>query len=393
MNKFLCDNAAALEQGAIRVMFEKAKHYPDSINLGIGEPSATTPAPIIEAAFDAVRGGYTHYTPNAGVLEVRQQAAAYLARYGINRNPANEVIITCGGMGSVSMALLCAISKGTGVLIQDPQWLNYAAQIRFMGGVPQPVRVDEANGFNLQAADVEAAITPETKILILNSPNNPTGAVTDRKTLQELTEVAIRHDLLVISDEVYCELLYDGIVHQSIATLPGMAERTVIINSLSKTFAMTGWRVGFAAGPAHFITKMVYLQENLVSCAATPGQYGAAYALRTMCGIEEMRAQYQWRRDMLVDALTHMPGITCPRPQGAFYAFPNIKGTGLTSTEVANLLLEEAGVVTVPGNAFGQGGEGYLRVSYAVSDELLEKAIQRMGWCLTNRYSVKKEAT
>lgn len=378
MNRFLCKNARDLQQGGIRRFFDMAADYPGAVNLGIGEPDMATPSPIIDAAVKSMREGKTHYTPNAGVLETREAVAEYLQRFGARKDPRTEVIITTGGMGAVSMALQCCITSGDEVLIQDPQWLNYLSQVKFMNGVAVRIPVDEQNGFQPRAEDIEKVITPKSKILLLNSPNNPTGSVIDGETLAAIAQVAKKHDLLVLSDEVYCELLYDGREHVSIASIDGMAERTVIINSLSKTFAMTGWRLGFAAGPREIISKMVFLQENLTACAAAMSQYAAAYALRTMCGVDEMRSVYQRRRDIMHEGLASLPGIRCRKPEGTFYAFPNITGTGLSSEQFAEELLKKAGVVVVPGNAFGKCGEGYVRISYANAEENLKEAINRM---------------
>jgi aminotransferase len=248
-----------------------------------------------------------------------------------------------------------------------------------MGGVPVRVPVYEINGFSLRPEDVEERITSSTKIVIINSPNNPTGAVMSCLDQEHLAKIIIEHGLLAISDEVYCELIYDGRRHSSIASIEGMQERTLVINSFSKTFAMTGWRIGFAAGPAHIIAKMIFLQENLVACPSAPGQYAALHALETMCGVEEMRKAYQRRRDILVGGLNDNGRIKCAVPAGAFYAFPNITETGFTSGQLADVFLKDAGVVVIPGNVFGKNGEGYLRMSYAVSETLLRKALLRIN--------------
>ena len=234
----------------------------------------------------------------------------------------------------------------------------------------------------LRADELETYITPRTKVLMINSPNNPTGAVISREELERLAEVAIRHDLLVISDEVYCEMLYDGLKHCSIAAVPGMKERTVVINSFSKSYSMTGWRVGFAAGPRDIIAKMTVLQENLVACAPAFGQWAARYALETKCQLAEMKQIYQRRRDLIVNGLNTIPGIHCQVPQGAFYAFPDIRGLGRSSQEVAELLLEKAHVVAIPSSAFGDNGEGFLRMAYANSEENIQLALERIRNCL-----------
>ena len=381
MRDFISQQAKGLQQGGIRAFFDKASQYSDVINLGIGEPDLDTPRPVMDAAYEAMLAGHTHYTANAGDMEVRQQIAAYLSEFDVTVDPAKEVIMTIGGMGAVSQCLLCTIDPGDEVLIQDPQWLNYYSQVKFAGGVPVAVPVYQENGFSLQAEEIEKHITPRTKILMMNSPNNPTGAVMSQKDLEAVAEVAMRHNLLVISDEVYCELLYDGEHHRSIASIPGMKERTVIVNSFSKSFSMTGWRVGFAAGAPEVIAKMTVLQENLAACAPAFGQWAAKYALETKCQLGEMRELYQRRRDLIVDGLNDIKGIHCERPRGAFYAFPDIRGLGLTSQQAAEKLLEEVQVVAIPGSAFGEHGEGFLRMAYANSEENIKEALRRIRKC------------
>lgn len=381
MRDFISRQAKGLQQGGIRAFFDKASQYSDVINLGIGEPDLDTPRPVMDAAYEAMLAGHTHYTANAGDMEVRQQIAAYLSEFDVTVDPAKEVIMTIGGMGAVSQCLLCTIDPGDEVLIQDPQWLNYYSQVKFAGGVPVAVPVYQENGFSLQAEEIEKHITPRTKILMINSPNNPTGAVMSQKDLEAVAEVAMRHDLLVISDEVYCELLYDGEHHRSIASIPGMKERTVIVNSFSKSFSMTGWRVGFAAGAPEVIAKMTVLQENLAACAPAFGQWAAKYALETKCQLGEMRELYQRRRDLIVDGLNDIKGIHCEKPRGAFYAFPDIRGLGLTSQQAAEKLLEEVQVVAIPGSAFGEHGEGFLRMAYANSEENIKEALRRIRKC------------
>lgn len=381
MRGFISKQAEGLQQGGIRAFFDKASQYSDVINLGIGEPDLDTPRPVMDAAYQAMLAGHTHYTANAGDIEVRQQVAAYLAEFGVTVDPVKEVIMTIGGMGAVSQCLLCTIDPGDEVLIQDPQWLNYYSQVKFAGGVPVAVPVYQENGLSLQAEEIEKHITPRTKILMINSPNNPTGAVMSQKELEAVAEVAMRHDLLVISDEVYCELLYDGEQHRSIAAIPGMKERTVVVNSFSKSFSMTGWRVGFAAGAQEVIAKMTVLQENLAACAPAFGQWAAKYALETKCQLGEMRELYQRRRDLIVNGLNNIKGIHCEKPRGAFYAFPDIRGLGLTSQQAAEKLLEEVQVVAIPGSAFGEHGEGFLRMAYANSEENIKEALRRIRKC------------
>lgn len=378
MKQFLNEHAQDLAQGGIRAFFDKAAKYPDAIHLGIGEPDFQTPPEIIAAAERALQAGYTHYTPNAGLIEVRQAVARYLERFGVKRDPASEIIMTCGGMGAIFQIIMCVVSPGDEVVIQDPQWVNYDSQIRFAGGVPVRVPVYEKNYFRLQAAELEKAITNRTKLLILNSPNNPTGMILTETELREIAEIAKKHDILVLSDEVYCELQYQNEPFHSIAALPGMEARTLVVNSMSKTFAMTGWRIGFAAGPREIIQKMIILQENMLSCAPASAQKAAEYALDHMTNVKQMRQTYELRRQLLVDGLNAIPGITCTMPDGAFYAFPNIKGTGLTSMEFCERVLETCHVVIIPGSSFGNCGEGYVRIAYSNSSEKIEESLKRI---------------
>jgi aminotransferase len=378
LRNFLNDKAIELNQGAIRAMFDRAKNFPGSINLGIGEPDMHTPMEIIEEGCRALKDGKTHYTPNAGILEIREEIAKYLKSFNVSVDPDKEIIITTGGMGGLSLTLSVTISQGDEVLVQDPQWLNYYSQVKFFGGIPVPVPVYEKDSFKLTADNLRKKITAKTKILMLNSPNNPTGAVLEYEDLKEIAKVAIEHDLLVLSDEVYSTLLYDGTKHCSIASIEGMKDRTIIINSFSKAFAMTGWRIGFAAGNAEIIDKMVKLQENTVACVNASAQYAAIKALRCQDKVDEMVEIYKRRRDIIVQGLNDIKGISCYKPKGSFYVFANIKGLGKDSETVANELLEKAGVITIPGAAFGEYGEGYLRMSYANSEENIMEAIRRI---------------
>jgi aminotransferase len=281
-------------------------------------------------------------------------------------------------MGALSSTLFTLINPGDEVLIQDPQWLNYVSQVNFMKGVPVRVPVTEAEGFSLRANNISPNLTARSKILMVNSPNNPTGAVIDEENLSEIARLANEKDLFVISDEVYCELIYDGRQHKSIASYPGMKQRSIIVNSLSKSFAMTGWRVGFAAGPAELISKMTVLQENLVACAPAVSQAALVYAFSHLEEIEVMRKAYELRRDLLINLLNTIPGIHCSKPHGAFYVFANINDLGISSSEFSQGLLEKFQVVVVPGSAFGQSGEGYVRMSYATSSENIIEAAKRI---------------
>lgn len=375
---FMNQRARKLKQGAIRAMFDRAAGMEGVISLGIGEPDMPTPALICQAGMEALARGETHYTPNAGTMELRRAIAekSYLAPLAYD--PAGEIIVTSGGMGALSLLFLVILDEGDEVLIQDPQWLNHAAQVQYCGGVPVRVPTEAASGFSMRRETAEPLITDKTKAILLNSPNNPTGSVMTREALEEIAGIARERDLLVISDEVYSTLLYGGASHISIASLPGMRERTVVINSFSKSYSMTGWRVGFAAGPQEIIGKMTVLQENLVACAPAFGQWAARYALQSRCDLEKMRGIYRRRRDLMTGGLNAIPGIRCEVPKGAFYVFPDIRALERSSEELAEVLLEGAHVAAIPGSAFGENGEGFLRMSYANSEENISEALRRI---------------
>lgn len=373
----LSTRAKALHQGAIRAMFDKAATLDRVISMGIGEPDMATPLPICDAAAQALRDGQTHYTANAGTPVCCKAVADWEGRKGVTYDPQTEIIITPGGMGALSLLLSVIVNDGDEILIQDPQWLNYASQIRFFGGTPVPVPATAEHHFVLQAADIEARLTPKTKAIMINTPNNPTGCIIPKDELAAIADVASRHDLLVISDEVYNTLYYDE-EPVSISTLPGMKERTIVINSMSKAFAMTGWRLGYAAGPADIIGKMIPAQENISACANSAAQAATVYALSHPELSDELRAVFRRRRQVILKALAEIPGITCCEPDGAFYVFPDISAYGLTSYEFCNRLLEEEHVVCIPGSAFGDAGEGYIRMAYTCSEDDLAEALQRM---------------
>lgn len=374
----LNNRAKLLQQGEIRAMFDKAKMYENVISLGIGEPDLDTPEKIVEAGCKALKNGKTHYTANAGIIELRKEISEFLKKANVNIDPEKEVIVTTGAMGALSMCLMVILEEGDEVLIQDPQWLNYKAQVKFVGGKPVPIPVYEKNEFKLMAEDIEKRITTKTKAIMINTPNNPTGAVLDYEELKAIADIAIKKDLIVIADEVYHTLVYDGQKHFSIAALEGMKERTITINSFSKSFAMTGWRVGYAAGNEKIIDKMIKLQENLVACVNTSGQYAATEALRNYELSSELKDVFLRRRNLIVDHLNKINGISCIVPKGSFYLFLNIKKTGMTSKQFANDLLEKESVITIPGSAFGEMGEGYLRIAYTLKEEKLIEAAERI---------------
>ena len=382
--RWLSSKAAELKQGAIRAMFDKARTMDNVISMGIGEPDMETPAPISEACAEALRMGYTHYTPNAGLPLLREA----ISKYGLpepNMYSPNQIMVTIGAMNALSLLMLVLLEPGDHVMIQNPQWLNYATQIEYCGGVAVKLPTAPETGFALKAQTIRDHYVPgKTKILLINSPNNPTGHVMSKEDLQEIAEVCKELDLLVLSDEVYNTLVYDGEEAVSIATFPGMKERTVVINSLSKAYAMCGWRIGYAAGPEAIIDRMSKMQENFNSGANAAAQYAAAYALEhreLTKGIQESFAQ---RRKVAIEGLLQIPGMKLVEPKGAFYLFPDIRAFGLSSKEFCDRLLEEQHVVCVPGSAFGDMGEGFIRMAYTASTDKIKEAMERIkAFCAT----------
>lgn len=363
----------------IRRMFDLAAGYADVVNLCLGEPNFDTPVHVCEAAKAALDKGHTHYTPNAGLPALRDSVAAKYAReYGLEYDREN-VIVTAGAIEAILLALLATIDPGDEVIVPDPAFPAYSSQLTLVGANNVRVPVYEENGFRLQATDIEKTITPSTKALLLNSPSNPLGAVLEEKDLRAIAEVAKRHNLIVISDEVYEKILFDNKVHHSIAEIEGMQERTIIINGFSKTYAMTGWRLGYLVAPKDIADQIPKMQEGIVSCLPAFVQEAGLAALQGPDGpVQDMVKKYAHRCNILIDGLNSIPGVSCLKPAATFYAFPNIKAFGKTSTEFAEELLKEAGVVTVPGSAFGSMGEGYLRLSFANSDENLKEAVRRI---------------
>ena len=359
-------------------MFDRAAQYENVINLGIGEPDFITPPLICDAGKEALDKGYTHYTANAGLIELRNLIACQPEFSELQIDPASEVIVTIGGMGALALCTQVLLDDGDEVLLPDPSWLNYRAQIHWAGGRPVPVPTSSEKGFCICSEDISAHITERTRAILLNSPANPTGMVIPVEELKKIAALAAEKDLVVIMDEVYSTLIYDHPAPSTILAFPGMKERTVIINSFSKSFAMTGWRVGYAVGPKELIWKMTILQENFNSCAAAPCQKAASFAMKHWELAEEMRQEYQLRRNLIVNRLQSMQHIACLTPDGAFYVFPNVEETGLTSEDFCMRLLEEEQVVCVPGTAFGACGQGHIRISYANSRENLKEAADRI---------------
>lgn len=377
--EWINEKAKTLRQGAIRAMFDRASTMTDVISLGIGEPDMATPALVRAAAKEALDKGLTHYTPNAGTLAFRRAIAEKSYLKDLHYDPAAEIIVTNGGMGALSLLFLVLLNEGDEILIQDPQWLNYVTQVEYCGGKAVRVPTDLTNNFEMQPEAIEARITPRTKAIIINTPNNPTGSVMRPETMAKIAELAVRHDMLVISDDVYNTLLYGGAVAPSIAALPGMKERTVIVNSLSKSYAMTGWRIGYVAGPAVIVDRMTKCQENFNACANAPGQYAGIVALEHPELCEALRQTFERRRGILLEGLAGINGIGCNDPKGAFYAFADVSSFGLRSADFCSRLLEEQKVVCIPGSAFGACGEGFIRIAYTCSDAGLQEAICRIG--------------
>lgn len=372
--------ALSVPWSGIRQMFEQAARMPDAISLAIGQPDFPTPPHIVEAGQRALADGYTRYAPALGLLELREAIARKLWREnGLQVDPQTEVIVTAGAVEGLLLALMATLDPGDEVLMPDPGYTNYEGLIRVVSGVPVHVPAREEDGFLMPLDEVEEAITERTKVLILNSPANPTGSVMPRPYLERMAEIAQRHNLVVLSDEAYEKFIYGGLKHVSIATLPGMKERTVSVYTLSKTYAMTGWRIGFNVGPSALIQHMHRMQEVVVSCVATFVQRAAIAALDgPQEGVARMVAEYDLRRRYIVEALNRVPGVRCAEPRGAFYVFPNVSALGRPSLEIAMALLQHSRVICVPGTAFGPRGEGYLRISYAAPLDVLEEGVRRI---------------
>jgi aspartate/methionine/tyrosine aminotransferase len=349
------------------------------IHLEVGEPDFDTPANVREAAKRAIDAGKTHYPPFPGIPELRAAIAADTAlRRGFDADPAN-VFVTIGGKGVMYYAILALVNPGDEVIVPDPGYPIYESVTRFVGGVPVAIPIRQENAFRLDPDELASLVTPRTRLIVINSPANPTGGVLTRGDLERIAEIALRHDLTVLSDEIYSRILYDGEEHVSIAALPGMAERTIVLDGFSKAYAMTGWRLGYGIVPADLAPGFGRLLINSVTGATTFAQHGAVEALTGPQGdVDSMVEEFRGRRDLVVDGLNEIPGFSCLRPVGAFYAFPDISGTGLTGAELAERLLQETGVSVLAGTAFGTVGTHHIRLSYANSRENLAEALRRI---------------
>ena len=357
------------------------------IHLEIGEPDFPTAGHIADAAVSALRAGHTHYVPAPGIPALREAVAAFLERTGRMRVPADRVIITPGAKPIMFFTILALAGPGDEVLYPDPGFPMYESITSFAGAVPVPVPLRERNQFRIDVGELERLITPRSKLLIINSPHNPCGSALTREDCAAIAEIAERHDLVVLSDEVYWAIRYDGPAgkeHASVLDFDGMADRTILLDGWSKTFAMTGWRLGFGVFPAALVEPVTRLAINSVSCTSAFSQYAAIAALEGPWEpVAEMVAEFRRRRDIVVAGLNDIPGIRCIEPRGAFYAFPNITGTGLTSTELQARLLRQAGVAALPGTAFGPYGEGFLRLSYANSVDNIQAALEAIKSVVT----------
>ncbi|MEL7637324.1 MAG: pyridoxal phosphate-dependent aminotransferase [Anaerolineaceae bacterium] len=378
MKRVLSEKVAGLKPSGIRLFFEIAATMKDVISLGIGEPDFATPEPIIQAGVEALRRGETHYTSNHGIHVLRQAIADHLKRlYHVEYFPQHEIIMTVGVSEALYLAFTAILNPDDEVIIPTPCFVSYQAEVVLAGGVPVEVATYVENNFVPKIEDIEAALTPKTRAILVGSPSNPTGAVYDREFLLQLADLAEKRDLIVISDEIYDRLVY-GIEHVCFASLPRMQERTILLGGFSKAYAMTGWRIGFAAAPKEIINGMVRIHQYTVMSAPTISQYAALAAL--MIGepyIQEMHKEYDRRRILVVKGL-NLIGLRTFEPKGAFYAFPDLRSTGLSDDEFCNRLLQEEKVAVVPGNAFGDAGTGFARVSYATSYEQLEEALERI---------------
>lgn len=375
----LCNKTVGLKPSGIRRFFDIVAEMKDAISLGVGEPDFDTPWHIRDEGIYSLEKGRTFYTSNSGLKELRMEIAAYLKRtQNMDYHYMHEILITVGGSEAIDLAMRAMINPGDEVLIPEPSYVSYQPTVILADGKPVIIELQEKNKFRLTPEELEAAITPKSKLLVMPFPNNPTGAIMEKEDLEKLVPIIVKHDLYVITDEIYSELTYGGKKHVSIASLPGMRERTILINGFSKAYAMTGWRLGYACGPEPVIAQMTKIHQYCIMCAPTTSQYAAVEALHNGDDdVKMMRESYDERRRFVLHMLAQM-GLPCFEPEGAFYVFPCIREFGMTSDEFATRLLKEEKVAIVPGTAFGDCGEGYLRISYAYSIDNLKKALGRL---------------
>ncbi|CAM5200284.1 Aminotransferase OS=Ureibacillus acetophenoni OX=614649 GN=SAMN05877842_12714 PE=3 SV=1 [Ureibacillus acetophenoni] len=375
---YISKMATELKPSGIRRFFDLAAGMEGVISLGVGEPDFVTPWHIREAAINSLERGITSYTPNAGIIELREEIANYMkSTFDVEYCPKSEIIVTVGASSAIDMAMRTLLDPGDEVIVVEPCFVSYVPMVELAGGVAVKVQATKEHDFKIQASQLEGAITPKTKAIMLCSPNNPTGTMLNREELQAIANLAIEHDLLIIADEIYAELSYDE-EYTSMAAIDGMRDRTILVSGFSKSFAMTGWRLGFVCSPVEISSAMLKVHQYSLLCASTMSQYAAVEALRNgRPDIDEMVKSYRRRRNFIVQSFNEI-GLTCHEPGGAFYAFPSIESTGLSSQEFAEQLLMKESVAVVPGDVFGESGEGFIRCSYASSLEQLQEAVKRI---------------
>lgn len=379
------EKVSKIRPSGIRKIFDLAQVLDGVISLGLGDPDFQTPDYIKEAMMEALKEGYTSYSPNLGYPELREKIVQkYHDEYKLDYK-IDEICVTCGGAEALLDIFLAFLNPNDEVLVPDPGFLTYSAQITLAGGVPKPVPLLEKNSFKMVPNDMDDLITTKTKMIVLNFPSNPTGAVMNEKELKTIAEMAEENDLLILSDEVYEKIIYDGLKHTCLATL-GVQDRTIVVNSFSKTYAMTGWRLGYIVAPSDLMNSIFKVHQMNTACANSAAQMAAASALSSTYEFtNKMVKEFDARRKTIVSGLNKISGIKCVMPRGAFYVFPNIRDTGMSSEEFSEFLIKEVKVATVPGNEFGDYGEGYLRLAYTVSKEKISEALDRISQALSNK--------
>ncbi|MGI5970453.1 MAG: aminotransferase class I/II-fold pyridoxal phosphate-dependent enzyme [Oscillospiraceae bacterium] len=377
-NSIIAGTMEGIKPSAIRKFFDILAEMSDAISLGIGEPDFITPYHIRNAGIESLERGYTKYTANAGMSELRREVSKYLIRrFDLAYNAANELFITVGGSEAIDLAIRAIVNPDDEVIVPEPSFVCYVPIVQLAHGVPVILDTFESDDFRIRPEELEKLITPKTKAVVLPYPNNPTGGILEKEDLEKIAEILRDKNIMVVSDEIYAELTYGG-RHVSIASMPGMRERTIVVNGLSKSHAMTGWRMGYVCGPKEIISQMAKIHQYAIMCAPTTSQYAAIKALREGDhDVETMRESYDQRRRLLVEGVRAL-GLSCFEPRGAFYAFPCIKSTGLSSAEFCERFLMEEKVAVIPGNAFGESGEGFVRCCYAASEEDLRESLRRL---------------
>lgn len=390
--KILSSTVQELKPSGIRKFFDIANTMEDVISLGVGEPDFRTPWQVRSAGIHALEQSNTRYTSNKGLEALREEISVYTKRkYGVSYDPVSEVLVTVGGSEAIDMAIRAITDPGDEIIIPQPSYVCYEPITRLSGGVPVIIPTKAENDFKVTPEELREAMTEKTKALILPYPCNPTGAIMEREDIEKLAEVLDGTDIIVISDEIYAELTFDGITHTSVASVPGMRERTILINGFSKAFSMTGWRLGYACGPEPLINEITKIHQYAIMCAPTVSQYAAVEALRSCDDVvRDMVEEYDMRRKLIVKGFNKL-GLTCREPKGAFYAFPSIRSTGLGSEEFCERLLYSKKVAVVPGTAFGESGEGFIRASYCYSLLHIERALHLIGEFLEELKNEKKD--